>query len=69
MLDGQLEQRLSPRERRDLNRLWNALRAGNPPPTRRDLLRWSAIVAGAVAFQRDGMAGASAILYIAEPSS
>src|SRR4051794_39333821 len=55
MVDRQLEQSVTVPERRDLNRLWRALTAGNPRPTRRDLLRWSAITAGAVATANQGI--------------
>ena len=37
MIDPRLEQGLTASERRDLHRLWRALSAGNPRPTRRDL--------------------------------
>ena len=37
MIDPRLEQELTAPERRDLHRLWRALSAGNPRPTRRDL--------------------------------
>ena len=59
MLDPQLEQGLTPHERCDLHRLWRALGAGNPRPTRRDLLRWSAIAAGAVATANHGIVSAA----------
>jgi len=59
MVDRQLEQSVTVPERRDLNRLWRALTAGNPRPTRRDLLRWSAITAGAVATANQGIAAAA----------
>ncbi len=59
MVDRRLERDLSPRERHDLNRLWRALRAGNPRPTRRDLLRWSTIAADAVASANEGILSAA----------
>src|SRR3954451_3536030 len=59
MMDRRLEQGLSASERRDLHRLWGALSAGNPRPTRRDLLRWSAIAAGAVATAKQGIVAAA----------
>ena len=58
MIDPRLEQGLTAPERRDLHRLWRALRAGNPRPTRRDLLRWSA-TAGAVATANQGIVSAA----------
>jgi oligopeptide transport system substrate-binding protein len=59
MMDPRLEQGLSAPERRDLHRLWRALSAGNPRPTRRELLRWSAIAAGAVATANQGIVSAT----------
>jgi oligopeptide transport system substrate-binding protein len=59
MLDAQLENDLSPRERGDLRRLWRALSAGNPRASRRDVLRWSTIAAGAVATARHGIVTAA----------
>ena len=59
MIDPQLEQGLSAPERHDLHRLWRALSAGNPRPTRRDLLRWSTIAAGAVATANQGIISAA----------
>lgn len=44
-----------PAERRELDQLWNTLRSSCPNPTRRDLMRWSAIVSGAVATARFGV--------------
>ena len=41
-------------ERAELTRLWQTLRGGTPRPTRRDLMRWSAISAGALATARLG---------------
>ena len=55
MIDPRMEQGLTASERHDLHRLWRALRAGNPCPTRRDVLRWSAIAAGAVATAQQGI--------------
>src|SRR5918998_1885383 len=59
MMDPRLEQGLAAPERRDLHRLWRALSAGNPHPTRRDVLRWSAIAAGAVATANQGIVSAA----------
>ena len=42
-------------ERDELRQFTRALRAATPQPTRRDLLRWSAIAAGAVATARGGI--------------
>ena len=58
-MDPRLEQGLAPHERNDLRRLWQALSSSTPHPTRRDLLRWSAIAAGAVATARQGIAQAA----------
>jgi ABC-type transport system substrate-binding protein len=60
MIDPHLEQGLAPGEREDLRRLWRALARGTPRPTRRDLLRWSSIAAGAVATARQGIADSAA---------
>ena len=60
MIDPRLEQGLTASERRDLHRLWRALSAGNPRPTRRDVLRWSAIAAGAVATANQNRLGRTA---------
>ena len=43
----------------ELQVLRRALSASTPHPTRRDLLRWSAILAGAVATQREGIVTAA----------
>src|SRR3954468_13430709 len=43
----------------ELQMLRGALSASTPHPTRRDLLRWSAILAGAVATQREGIVTAA----------
>jgi oligopeptide transport system substrate-binding protein len=59
MMDPRMEQGLAAPERRNLHRLWRALSAGNPRPTRRDVLRWSAIAAGAVATANQGIASAA----------
>lgn len=59
MLDSRLMQDLSPRERRDLHRFWEALSSGAAQPTRRDLMRWSALAAGAVATARHGIVAAA----------
>src|SRR5918994_1053619 len=59
MMDPRLEQGLTATERRDLHRLWRALSAGHPHPTRRDLLRWSAVAAGAVATANQGIVSAA----------
>jgi oligopeptide transport system substrate-binding protein len=55
----------SPQERDDLQRLSRALRASTPQPTRRDVLRWSAITAGAVAIARQGLVAAAPARSIA----
>ena len=47
-------------ERREIDRLWSTLRGNAHRATRRDVVRWSAIVAGAVATARFGPAAASA---------
>src|SRR5918995_5949275 len=59
MMDLRLEQGLTASERHDLHRLWRALSAGNPRPTRRDVLRWSTIAAGAVATVNQGIISAA----------
>jgi oligopeptide transport system substrate-binding protein len=59
MMDPRLEQGLAPREREELHRLWRALGASTPRPTRRDVLRWSTIAAGAVATARHGIVSAA----------
>ncbi|MBA2596648.1 MAG: peptide ABC transporter substrate-binding protein [Chloroflexia bacterium] len=61
MIDPRLEQGLSPRERFELDRLWQALRAGSAHGSRRDMLRWSALAAGAVATARYGIAAAAPV--------
>ena len=43
----------------ELTRLWQALSVGTARPSRRDVLRWSAIAAGAVATARYGIAAAA----------
>lgn len=58
-IDPRLERELAPLERMDLQRLRHALGAATPRPTRRDLLRWSAITAGAVATARYGITEAA----------
>lgn len=61
MADDRLGQPLSETERTERDRLWRTLRGSSAAPTRRDLLRWSTIAAGAVATARlgVGVAGAS----------
>ena len=59
MTDSRLEPSFMPRAHDELQHLWRALRAGNPRPTRRDMLRWSAIAAGAVATARHGIVEAA----------
>src|SRR5688500_20168317 len=59
MMDPRLEQGLAAPDRRDLHRLWRALSASNPRPTRRDVLRWSTIAAGAVATANQGIISAA----------
>ena len=58
-IDPRLTQGLTASERYDVHRLWRALSAGNPRPTRRDLLRWSTIAAGAVATANEGIVTAA----------
>lgn len=58
-IDPRLERDLDRRSRHDLKRLWTALTNSNAQPNRRDVLRWSAIAAGAVASARIGLAAAS----------
>jgi ABC-type transport system substrate-binding protein len=62
MADRRLGHTLTARERADLDRLRRTLRDGlaGRPATRRDLLRWSAIAAGAVATARGGVGRAAA---------
>ncbi|MFT4036648.1 MAG: peptide ABC transporter substrate-binding protein [Thermomicrobiales bacterium] len=60
ILDPNLRRSLAPDEQSDLQRLWHALRGTTAKPTRRDLLRWSAITAGAVATARGGLLTAAA---------
>jgi ABC-type transport system substrate-binding protein len=59
MIDSRLTQDLSPVERHDLHRFWQALSASSATPTRRELLRWSALAAGAVATARGGIVTAA----------
>jgi oligopeptide transport system substrate-binding protein len=59
MIDSRLERGLPTDQRRELQRLWSALSLSTPRPTRRDLLRWSAIAAGAVVTARDGIVTAA----------
>jgi oligopeptide transport system substrate-binding protein len=58
-IDPRLEKDLAPQERADLRRLWQALSASTSSPSRRDVMRWSAIAAGAVATSRYGIATAA----------
>ena len=60
MADHRHDDRLSQRERTDLDTLWRTLRCTSKSTTRRDLLRWSAITAGAVATARLGVGEAAA---------
>jgi oligopeptide transport system substrate-binding protein len=46
-------------EQESLQRLHDVLRAANPAPTRRDLVRWSVILSGAAATARYGIADAA----------
>lgn len=55
----QLARHLVADERGELHRLWRALGTATPRPTRRDLLRWSAITAGAIATSHQGIAEAA----------
>jgi oligopeptide transport system substrate-binding protein len=50
---------LSSRERRELDQLVETFRRTSPKGSRRDLFRWSAVAAGAVATARIGVAGAA----------
>jgi oligopeptide transport system substrate-binding protein len=59
MVSPRLENELTPTERTDLHRLWRALNSGTARASRRDLLRWSAIAAGAVATARHGIVTAA----------
>lgn len=52
--DPNLERGLAPQERAGLQQLWRAL-STTARPSRRDLLRWSAIAAGAVVTAREGI--------------
>lgn len=54
MVQGRQSPALTERERTDGDRLWQTLRRGSVGATRRDLLRWSAITAGALAASRSG---------------
>ena len=72
MTDGRRPARLSPRERAELGRYRRALTDATPSPTRRDLLRWGALAAGAVATARLGIgpgvpAGAAPLAQDATP--
>ncbi|MCC6315047.1 MAG: peptide ABC transporter substrate-binding protein [Thermomicrobiales bacterium] len=60
MTEPRHEGMLTARERAEAGRLWEALRRSSPAATRRELLRWSAIAAGAVATARFGIAEHSA---------
>ncbi len=59
MTVGRIGRRLTRRQQADLNESEHPLRAGSPGPTRRDLLRWSALTAGAVATARFGIGAGS----------
>jgi oligopeptide transport system substrate-binding protein len=59
MTHRRLEWNPASTEQDQLQQLWRALRAGTPQPSRRDLLRWSAIAAGAVATARYGIVEAA----------
>lgn len=59
MLDARVVKDVSPRLHGDLDPLWRALSAANPRGNRRDVMRWSAIAAGAVATARDGIVTAA----------
>lgn len=48
-------------ERRDLERFWRTLQTGVARPSRRDLLRWTALAAGAAATARVGGATAAGL--------
>lgn len=47
-------------ERRELNQLWETMRRTAPRGSRRDLVRWSAVLAGAMATARFGVGAATA---------
>ncbi len=59
----QLSPALNLRQRRELDELWRTLRAGSGShsPSRRDLLRWSAITGGAVAAAQSGVGRRTAV--------
>jgi oligopeptide transport system substrate-binding protein len=59
MMDSRLERGLAPQERTEARRLWQTLNASTPRPTRRDLLRWSAITAGAFTTAHQGIVTAA----------
>src|SRR5215203_177797 len=52
--------RLTRFDRRAYDNLMTALRSGNVSPTRRDMMRWSAIASGAIATAKFGVIGANA---------
>jgi oligopeptide transport system substrate-binding protein len=54
MGQGRQAPEITARERREADRLWRTLRRGSSSASRRDLLRWSAITAGALATSRRG---------------
>lgn len=58
-IDPRLERGLDQRARIDLSRLWSVLTNSTAQPTRRDILRWSTIAAGAVASNRTGFVAAA----------
>ena len=60
MAEDRPGQFMSPKERADLDQLRRTLRGDVGRPSRRDLLRWSAIAAGAVATARHGVGPAQA---------
>ena len=60
MADVRLGNSRGQTERTELDRLWRTLRGTTASPTRRDLLRWSTIAAGAVATARFGIGSAHA---------
>ena len=59
MIDSRLIKGLSSRERGDLAKLWRACTTASSRPSRRDLLRWSAIAVGAIATSRHGIVSAA----------
>src|SRR5215211_8841240 len=59
-LTGPRQMDLTPRERQELDELVETMRQTSTRVSRRDLLRWSAVAAGAVATARLGVTSATA---------